>query len=169
MLEELKKIPADFPDDSRVWIFQSNRPFRAREVIEINEQLKNFYLQWQSHGAEVKGWSEVLFNHFIVVMADEKSAGVSGCSTDGMTRVMKSIEKQYLVELFDRLTLTFLVQEKVQMLPISQVPYGLEKGYIETDTPLFNNLAPTKQDLLSNWLVPLDKSWLWSRIVEKQV
>lgn len=167
MHEELKKIPETLSADSRVWIFQSSRPFNTKETIEINEQLKNFYLQWQTHGTPVQGWGELLFGSFIVVLADEKASQVSGCSTDGMTRVIKSLEKQYSVNFFDRLTISFLVKDKVQMLPMNQISYGLTKGFIETDTPLFNNLVSTKKALLESWLTPLDKSWLWQRIVDK--
>jgi len=166
MTKELTNVlPPDFSPASKVWIYQSSRPFSEEEEIEINEQLHNFYSQWQSHGAEVKGWAKLVFSQFVVVMADEKYSGVSGCSTDGMVRVVKSLERQYQVDLFDRLTITFLVNEKPQPLPIQQVKYALEKGYIETDTLLFNNTVDTKEKLESEWLVPLDKSWLWNRIV----
>jgi hypothetical protein len=158
-------IPQDFSADSRVWIFQSNRPFQEQEELEINEQLHNFYIQWQTHGKEVRGWAKLFYKQFVVVVADETFSGVSGCSTDGMIRVIKSFERQYSVDLFDRLTITFLVGDKVEPLPMNQVKYALEKGYIETDTPLFNNLVATKAEFESSWLTPLDKSWLWKRIV----
>ena len=66
--------------------------------------------------------------------------------------------------MFDRLMLTFLVNGKAQMLPMNQVQYALDKGYIKNDTPLFNNVVLTKDELMSNWLIPLDKSWLAGRI-----
>ncbi|MBP6624831.1 MAG: hypothetical protein KA198_06645 [Chitinophagaceae bacterium] len=166
VLDELKlSLPQDFLPDSKVWIYQSNRPFDEREIVEINEQLHNFYVQWTSHGAEVKGWAKLLFGQFVVVLADESRSGVSGCSTDSMVRIMKSIERQYGVDLFDRLTITFLVDGKPQPLPMQQVKYALQKGYIETDTLLFNNLVDTKQKLEQEWLIPLSKSWLWNRII----
>lgn len=163
--ELINKLPKDFSSNSKVWIFQSNRPFSEQEELEINEQLLNFYVQWKSHGSDVKGWAQLLFKQFVVVIADEEQSHVSGCSTDGMTRIIKSFERQYQVDLFDRLTITFLVDEKPQPLPIQQVKYALEKGYIETDTLLFNNLVDTKEKLENEWLVPLNKSWLWNRIV----
>lgn len=158
-------LPTDFSPLSKVWIYQSNRPFNEQEELEINEQLHNFYCQWQSHGDDVKGWAKLLFNQFVVVMADEEQSGVSGCSTDSMVRIIKSFERQYEVDLFDRLTITFLVDRKPEPLPIQQVKYALEKGYIETDTPLFNNTVTTKTMLEKEWLVPLSKSWLWKRII----
>src|ERR1041384_1980906 len=114
-LNELKTVvPADFSDHSRVWIYQSSRRFKEEQQREINEQLEQFYLQWASHGTPVKGWARLIFGQFIVVLADEEATGVSGCSTDSMVRIIKSIERQYETNLFDRMTLTFLVKGEPQ-------------------------------------------------------
>jgi hypothetical protein len=160
-------IPQDFHPNARVWIYQCNRPLRENEVMEIDEQLHNFYSQWLSHGAPVKGWAKCLYNQFIVVMADDTADKIGGCSTDGMVRIIKSFERQYSVELFDRLTISFLVNEKVQPLPMQQIAYALEQGKLETDSLLFNNTIDTKEKLETEWLVPLDKSWLWSIIIKQ--
>jgi hypothetical protein len=157
-------IPSDFADDSKVWVFQGNRPFIEKEQKEIDEQLYQFYIQWQAHGAPVKGWAKLLFNQFIVVMADEAATHVSGCSTDGMMRVIKSLERQYSVNFFDRMTVTFLKNDKTEMLPFGQVQYALDKGYINENTLTFNNIATTRKELLGNWLVPLKESWMAARV-----
>lgn len=165
MLSELNKIiPTDFSDNSRVWVYQSSRAFIEKEEREVNEQLYQFYTQWQTHGEPVKGWAKLLFNQFIVFMADESQSQVSGCSTDSSVRIVKSIERQYDVNMFDRMVLTFLVNSKAQMLPVNQVQYALDKGYIQADTPLFNNVVGTKQELMNNWLIPLNESWLAGRV-----
>lgn len=166
-MQTLAKIPSHFSDDSRVWVFQSSRRFLEKEIEEINEQLKNFYLQWKSHGDEVLAWAEVLFQQFVVIIADESESKVSGCSTDGMTRIIKSLEKQYQVQLFDRLTLSFLINEKVEMLPMAQIPYAIQTGRIGAESLLFNNTVLSKKELLEQWLVPLKESWLWPRVSEK--
>jgi hypothetical protein len=157
-------IPAGFADESRVWIYQSSRPFSEKEELEINEQLLHFYSQWQAHGAPVKGWAKLLFRRFIVLMADETNVAVSGCSTDSSVRVIKSIERQYEVNLFDRLSITFLVKDQPEVLPMGQVQYAIDKGYINGDTLLFNNLVTTKGDMMKNWLQPLNYSWLRSKV-----
>jgi hypothetical protein len=162
-------LPADFAPTSKVWIYESNRPLFENEVLEMNEQLHNFYSQWLSHGAPVKGWAQVIFNKFIIVLADEDATHVGGCSTDSMVRVVKSFERQYQLNLFDRMNISFFVNNKVEPLPMNQVSYALQKGYIETDTILFNNSVTTKAALLENWMVPLNKSWLWDRIVKHAI
>ncbi len=163
---ELNKIPLDLNPTSKVWIFQSNRNLTKNECEEMNMQLHNFYSQWQSHGKNVKGWAEVFFQRFVVVIADEDISEVSGCSTDGMTRVIKSFENQYALNFFDRLMLSFFVKEKVETLPLHQVKYALENNIIETDTLFFNHLVDCNQKLKDEWLIPLNKSWLWQRIVK---
>ncbi len=157
-------IPADFPPESRVWVYQSSRPFAEKEQREVQEQLEQFYLQWQAHGAPVKGWAQLLFGRFVVLMADERGVQVSGCSIDSSVRILKSLEKQYEVQLFDRLSITFLVKDKPEVLPFSQVQYAIDKGYINGDTLLFNNVVTTRQELLESWLQPLKDSWLAGRV-----
>lgn len=152
-------IPAGFPDESRVWVYQSNRPFSEQQTLEIKEQLKQFYLQWMVHGKEVKGWADLLFSRFVIFMADEGKFEVSGCSIDSTVRILKSIERQYDAKLFDRLSITFLLKQP-EVLPMSQVQYALDKGYITEETLLFNNLVSTKKELLEKWLQPFSESWL---------
>lgn len=165
IIEEVNTLlPEGFSDQSRVWIYQSSRAFIEKEQHEINEQLEQFYIQWTAHGSPVKGWAKVLFGQFIVIMADETEVGVSGCSTDSSVKVIKSIERQYSVNMFDRLSITFLRKEKAEMLPLSQIQYAIDMGFIDGDTYLFNNVIYTKKELQEVWLVPLRKSWLADRV-----
>ncbi|HTN17998.1 MAG TPA: hypothetical protein VL092_09975 [Chitinophagaceae bacterium] len=165
IIEEVQNLlPAGFSDQSRVWIYQSSRAFIEKEQNEINEQLEQFYVQWTAHGAPVKGWARVLFGQFIVVMADETDVAVSGCSTDASVRVIKSIERQYTVNMFDRLNITFLRKGKAEMLPMGQIQYAIDQGFIDADTYLFNNVVYTRKELLENWLIPLGKSWLAQKV-----
>jgi len=157
-------IPSDFPDNARVWVYQCSRAFIEKEAIEVNEQLHHFYAGWQTHGSPVKGWARLLFRQFVVIMADENYEKVSGCSTDSSVRVIKSLERQYDVNFFDRMMITFLVKGKSEMLPFGQVQYAIDKGYIDGDTLLFNNVVHNKGELLSKWLVPLKESWLAARV-----
>jgi len=157
-------LPAGFSPSSRVWIYQSNRPFNERETLEINEQLHQFASQWHSHGTPVKGWGQLLFNQVIVLMADESATGVSGCSTDSSVRIIKSLERQYEVNLFDRLLLAFIVKDRLELLPMAQVAYAFEKGFINEDTHYLDNTVLTKQEMEQRWLVPVKNSWVMKKV-----
>ncbi|THU34854.1 hypothetical protein FAM09_22940 [Niastella caeni] len=157
-------LPADFAPDSRVWVYQSSRLFMMSEALHIEDLLNNFTANWQSHGAPVKGYANLLFGQFIVLMADERATGVSGCSTDSSVRLIKQIEQLFNVNMFDRTTLAFKLKDKVQMLPMAQLQYAIDNNFITPDTIYFNNLVQTKEELENKWLIPVKESWLVKRI-----
>ena len=159
-----EQIPEDFSGDSRVWIYQSSRLFFLSEALQIEELLENFVTQWKSHGTPVKGYANLFFGQFIILMADESTAGVSGCSTDSSVHIIKEIEKLFKVDLFNRQTLAFIIKDKVQLLPLSQLKYAVENNFIDETTTYINNTITTKNELLQSWLIPVKNSWLAKRI-----
>jgi len=157
-------VPKDFNDNSHVWIYQSNRAFSVPEAIQIEELLKDFASNWKSHGTPVKAFGNLFFGQFVIFMADETASGVGGCSTDSSVRLIKNIEKDFEVDMFDRQMLAFIVDEKIQLVPLSQVNNFLEEGILTADTLYFNNTILTKQELLTEWIIPVKKSWLAKRV-----
>ena len=158
-------IPKDFADDSRVWIYQSNRQLTLAEVLQIDELLQDFASVWQSHGADVKGFGKVLFGQFIVLMADEAAAGVSGCSTDSSVRLIKNIEQDFDIDLFNRQLLAFIIDERIQVIPLNQLGDAIKDDLISQDTLYFNNTLQTKAELITKWLIPVKTSWLGKRFL----
>ena len=157
-------LPEEMDASSRVWIYQSSRLFSISEALQIEEMLNEFVSSWHSHGVAVKGYAQMFYGQFIILMADETASGVSGCSTDTSVRLMKSIEQKFNVQLFDRLLLAFLIEEKVQLLPISQLDFAEQNQFISRDTIYFNNTVQTKKELEEKWLQPLKESWLKDRM-----
>ncbi len=156
-------LPEDFAPDSRVWIYQSNRLFFISEALEMETMLNNFVKQWNSHGTPVKGYANLFFGRFIILMADENATRVSGCSTDSSVRLIKEIEKKYNVNMFDRQLLAFLIKEKVEQIPMSQLNYAIENNFINPDTLYFDNTVLNKKDLETKWPAPAKLTWLASR------
>ena len=145
---------------SRVWVYQSSRLFSLSEAMEVEEMLQAFQKEWNSHGAPVKSDVHVFFGQFIVLIADETATTVGGCSTDSSVRLIKQIEQKFGVNMFDRHSLAFVRKDKIELLPLSQLPYAVENGFIKGDTIYFNNLVQTKKELEENWIIPAEKSWL---------
>ena len=156
-------IPDEFSGDSRVWVYQCNRRFSISEAIEIEEKLNEFTNSWKSHQVPVKGFGTLFFGQFIVLMADETESGVSGCSTDSSVRLIKSFEQTYNVGLFERTLLAFVIKEKIELLPISQINYAFENNFINGDTLFFDNNIENKDTLINNWIIPVKESWISKR------
>ncbi len=163
-LEYKHLLPADFAPDSRVWIYQSSRMFSLGEALQIEDLLNHFVQNWKSHGTPVKGFGTMFFGQFIILMADERATGVSGCSTDSSVRLIKEIEQLYKVSMFDRQNLAFVRKEKIELLPLNQLQYAVDNGFIQAATIYINNLVQTKDEMEQNWLIPVKESWLAKRI-----
>lgn len=161
-----ERIPQEFAGEAKVWVYQAARPFTGKELTEINEQLNQFYQQWMSHNRPVKGWAGVLFDQFIVIVADDTADRLCGSAVDHSLRVIQSLERQYAVSLLDRMLLGFLIDDRVELLPLAQLPHALAAGKVKEDTWYFNNTVTTKASLLTSWIIPLKDSWLAQRYLE---
>lgn len=160
-------LPSDFAGTSRVWVYQSSRLFPFSELFELEDMLTNFIAGWNSHGSPVKGYANLFFGQFIVLMADETQTGLGGCSTDTSIRLIKSIEEKFNVELLNRQMLAFIVKDKVQLIPLPQLKYAFENGFINEDTRYFDNSVLTKAEMINRWITPVGKSWLAQKLEAK--
>jgi len=156
-------LPASFAQDSRVWIYQCNRRLSLAEALQVEDMFEQFTAGWNSHGIPVKGYANLFFGQFIVLMADETATGVSGCSTDSSVRLVKEMEALFKVSLFDRQSLAFVIKDNIQLLPMGQVQYAIDNNFISADSIYFNNLVQTKEELEKNWMIPAKESWLAKR------
>lgn len=163
-LQYQQHIPADFHENSKVWVYQSNRLLSIGEALGIEDILKDFIAGWESHGSLIKGYANLFFGQFIVLMADDSTDRLCGSSADKSIRMIKEIEQKFNVNLLDRQNLGFIVKDKVEILPLTQLSYALENGFIGADTLYFNNLVTTKKMLLNDWLIPVKNSWLKTRL-----
>jgi hypothetical protein len=163
-LDFREHLPEDFADSSRVWIYQSSRLFFISEALEMEDMLNDFAAGWKSHGAPVKGFANLFFGRFIVLMADETATGVSGCSTDSSVHLIKAIEEKYKVQMFERQNLAFIVKDKIEVIPLSQLEYAVENNFINAGTLYFNNTVLTKKEMIEKWIIPAKDSWLAKRV-----
>jgi len=150
----------DMPANSKVWVYQSDRPFRDVEVQGIRHKLKEFILEWTAHGAKLKAFGDVYYNQFIVVMVDEAQAEASGCSIDASVHFIKEIEKTFEVNLFDRLTVAYMQGQDVLLSSKDEVKSKISQGEISEDTIIFNNMVKDKDAFETNWKIPLKESWV---------
>lgn len=168
-LEYTYLLDGNFHPGSRVWVYQSNRLFSLQEALQIEKKLEEFTAGWLSHGSPVKGAAYLFFGQFIILMADETATGVSGCSTDSSVRLIKQLEQEFRVSLFDRNNLAFVVKDKIQLLPLGQLQYAADNGFIGPGTLYFNNLVQTRSELENQWIIPVKDSWLGKRIIFSHV
>ena len=148
-----------FSPQSKVWIYQSNREFTAKEAVEIQQTLHSFTAQWKAHGHQLKAKAEIRYNFFIVLIVDQDVASATGCSIDSSVRVIKEIENTYGVDLFDRFNMAYKIDDRVLVNTKEDFETLITIKKITPQTIVFNNLVQTLAEYEQKWEVPLNESW----------
>ncbi|MGK0412225.1 MAG: hypothetical protein ACJA1B_000416 [Polaribacter sp.] len=149
----------NLPDNSRVWIYQSDREFTVQEVQFISEKAIDFINAWTRHGDDLKGSFVIKYNQFLVLAVDESFNNVSGCSIDSSVRFAQELEKELKIDLMNKMNITFKDNETINLVKLSDFQHFAKEKKITSETIVFNNMVNTKQEFENNWEVPAKESW----------
>jgi len=154
-----------FNDQSKVWVYQSNRALSNDECQQIEQTASDFVAQWAAHGTQLKAGAAVFYNRFLVLIVDESGQNATGCSIDASVHFIKELGQQLNINWFDRMQVAYLIDEKVSTFDFREVGALIEQKAINENTVIFNNLVQTKTEWQTNWKQALNKSWLAKQIV----
>lgn len=149
----------ELPDDARVWIYQSNRPFTKDELDELKVRLADFLEEWTAHGTSLKASYQLPYSRFLVIGLDQSQAEASGCSIDASVHFIQELQKRYDVDLLDRMNVTFKQGEHLAYKDLKEFKQLVKNKGVSRNTIVFNNLVNTKAEYENYWEVPLDDSW----------
>ena len=155
----------NMPPRSKVWVYQSNRPFTASEAERIISSGNHFIAEWAAHGASLKASFDIIYNQFIVIAVDEQQAQASGCSIDKSVKFIKEIEQQFQLHLFDRLQVAYRTESEIAVCSLTEFEKLAEQGLVNETTVVFNNMITTKSAFDTEWEVPLKESWQYKVLV----
>ena len=82
------------PDSARVWVFGSDRPLSEEATTTLLKGIEEHLEEWKAHGEPLTVGYEWRFGRLLVVAVDQRTAGASGCSIDGLFRVLQGLEPQ---------------------------------------------------------------------------
>ncbi|AFU70237.1 hypothetical protein P700755_003642 [Psychroflexus torquis ATCC 700755] len=149
----------ELPSSSRVWVFQTNRGFGEDELNEIKPKINDFLERWTVHGQSLQAGYEIRYNRFIVLGLDESQASASGCSIDASVHFIQSLEKEYNVDLLDKMNVSFKNGEFVAYKQLIDFKKMVKQKAVSPTTIVFNNLVNTKSEYEEFWEVPMTESW----------
>lgn len=149
------------PSYSRLWIYQSDRELSDSEVLAITTILTNFIQNWNAHGTSLTSSFEIRNNRFLILALNEDIAQASGCSIDKSVEIMKAIEDEFKISLFDRTKVAYFdTENKITTVSLSQLKELVAEQKITSDTIIFDNLVQTKEQLASQWQTKASNTWL---------
>ena len=152
---------AQMPDDARLWIFGASRPLQPDEAESLRSGVDRFVESWAAHGAPVVGACEVRYGRFLLVAADERATGVSGCSTDTLFHALAAAEQALGLSLRDG-SLVFWrdADGEIHSAPRPEFRAMAARGEVGGDTVVFDNTTATVAGLRQRrWETPMADSW----------
>lgn len=146
-------------NDYRVIIYPASRTFTPKESKVITEKLYDFLATWAAHGKPLSSSFKIEKNQFIIVCVDEEVEAASGCSIDALGSVMKEIDQEFQLGLFDRMKATFVENGEVKTMKLQDFRSGLKNGEISKEIEVYDFSKNTYVAFLSDFLLPLRRSW----------
>ena len=153
-------------DNSKIWIYQSNREFSKNEIVEIIDKMEDFIEDWLGHGDQIKASYLIKYNHFIIIAVDQLYNAVSGCSIDASVNFIKELEKEFNIDLTNKLNISYRDADTINIVSLADFKNFAKQHKITSKTVVFNNIISTKAELSEIWEVTADKSWHKRYLVE---
>jgi hypothetical protein len=149
----------NLPEESKIWIYQSNRKFSDAEFAAIETDLKFFLESWSAHGTSLECSYELKYNRFIIIAVDQEVQSATGCSIDASVGFIQTLEKKYDVDLLDKMNVTFKLGEHIAHKPLLDFKKMVKDKAVTENTIVFNNLVNNLQEYNESWEVPAIDSW----------
>ncbi|WP_033959150.1 hypothetical protein [Psychroserpens jangbogonensis] len=147
------------PEESRVWIYQANRSFTEQEISEIEDKLNIFIENWTAHGSDLQSGYTIKYKRFIVVALNQNLNNATGCSIDASVHFIQQLEKEYNVDLMDKMNVSYKQGEYVAYKTLLDFKKMAKDKAVSKNTIVFNNMVNNIAEFNENWEVPASESW----------
>lgn len=147
------------PANSKVWIYQANRPFAEQELSAIENKLQNFVAGWTAHQADLKASFSIIDNYFIAIAVDESVNDASGCSVDKKVHFIKQLGNDLNIDFFDRMKVVVITDSGLIPVHVHKLNAEIENGKIHSNSLFYNTLVSNLNEFKAGWKVELQNSW----------
>ena len=149
----------NLPEESKIWIYQSNRKLTDVETAEIEIDLEVFVNNWSAHGIKLEASCLLKYNRFIILAVNAEIQAATGCSIDDSVRFIQQLEEKYTIELLDKMNVTYRLGEHIAHKPLTEFKKMAKDHAVSGNTIVFNNLVNTVGEFNEYWEVPANESW----------
>jgi hypothetical protein len=151
------------PDASRVWIFGSDRPLSEEGTVALLKGVDEHLANWKAHGEPLTVGSQFRDGRFLVVAVDQSTAGATGCSIDGLFRVLQGLQGAVGANLVGGGRVFYRGAEGVvQVTTRDEVPGLVASGAIGKNTVVFDTSITDLGNFRSGFEKRAKESWIAS-------
>lgn len=151
---------ATLPDDARVWVFASQAPLDEIDEPRLLAAVDGYLMTWKAHGAALTCARTFTEEYFLAVGVDERASGASGCSVDGLFRVLQKIEDGIGTSMVGGGNVYFRDQTGlVVWCTRSQFELMAKLREVSGETTVFDLTVTTVSELRANFERRAQESW----------
>lgn len=150
--------------NGRIWIYAANRQLAQNEQEAIKVELSEFCASWAAHGNQLTADFDIFHNQLLVLGVDEQVASATGCSIDKATGIFQKVDAQLELDLFNRMNLTFLDNDKIRLVQMTDINQAYHAGLINDETTFLDNTISVLSELRTKWQEPFKDSWAYKRV-----
>jgi hypothetical protein len=155
------------PDSSRVWVFGSDRPLSDTATATLMAAVEGYLAEWKAHGEPLTAAYEWRFGRLLVIGVDQRSAGASGCSIDGLFRILQGLEPQLDARLVGGGRVFYRDSHgEVQSVERHELKALRDSGAITHNSVVFDTSLTDLGSLREGFERPARKSWA-SQIIDE--
>lgn len=141
-----------FPDNSRVWLYQTDRALNDKEISFIQNKLSDFVKEWAAHGNKLWATADVINPYFVAVAVDDSLTPPSGCSIDASVKELQALGKDLNIDFFTRMKVTYHDDGVITQIPFADL------SNLESSTLIYDTLISNLGDLRKSFPVKLEES-----------
>jgi hypothetical protein len=154
-------VPFDqLPDSSRVWVFGSDQPLVGAAADRLLVEVDRFLEQWKAHGLPLRSARQWRDDRFLAVGVDTTVEHASGCSIDGLFRVLQGLERVIGARLLGGGRVFF---RDASGAPATVDREGfaerIARGEVTRDTPVFDTSITSAADWRARFEQPAGAAW----------
>ena len=158
-IKSKKELFEGLSKQSKVWVYPIDRALSKDEQASINEELKQFAQEWQSHGLNLIARAQIVDERFIILMVDESAQGASGCSIDSSVHFITALGEKYNFDPFNRMLVALKNESTVQLVPVTTFKQLWKEQKITEESKVINTLIKVKSEFDNAWCTAIKDSW----------
>lgn len=149
------------PDASRVWVFGSDRALAGVDADRLLSEVDRFLTHWKAHGVPLTSARDWRDEHLLTIGVDSTVESASGCSIDGLFRVLQAIEGPLGTRLVGGGRIFYRdAAGRVHCVARDRVPELAKARDVTDDTSVFDTGLTTAGDWRSRFEAPAGSTWI---------
>jgi hypothetical protein len=143
----------------KIWIYVLSKELNEEQLKLFLQNCQDFTSSWTAHDVPLSAGFELYKNRLLIIKVDESAYNASGCSIDKLQRFIQAQEKEFNIELLNRLLVALDTGEGLMIVHASKIKELLSTAVITGDTLVYDTAISSSLEL-KDWKKPLKTTWL---------